>query len=105
MLSLGHTPKGRWQSRTTFTVSSKPIKTNLYNLIEIENTTDPLNIHIGNPELHNALDLNVSLRTNFWKSGVPVNHTARLSFSQQFDQFAKGVMYNPDNGVRCAVSK
>ncbi len=100
MLSLGHTPKGRWQSRTTFTGSIKPIKTDLYNLIEIENTTDPLNIHTGNPDLHNALDLNVSLRTNFWKSGVPVNHTARLSFSQQFDQFAKGVMYNPDNGVR-----
>lgn len=100
MLSLGYTPKGRWQSRTTLTGSITPLTTDLYNLLEIENTTDPMYIYAGNPNLHNALDLKTSLRTNFWKSGVPVKHTARFVFSRQFDQFAKGVMYNPDNGVR-----
>lgn len=100
MLSFGYTPERRWQSRTTFNGSVTPIKTDLYDLIEIENTTDPLNIYTGNSGLRNALNLNASLHANFWKPGVPANHTARLSFARQFDQFAKGVMYNPDNGVR-----
>lgn len=100
MMSLGYTPKDRWQSRTTFTGYITPHKTDLYNLLEIENTTDPLNIFTGNPNLHNAHEYGVSLLSNFWKQGNPIKYTTQVSYTGYINQFARGVLYNPYNGVR-----
>lgn len=100
MMSLGYTPKNRWQSRTTFTGHITPRKTDLYNLLKIENTTDPLNIFTGNPDLRNAHEYGVSLLSNFWKQVNPIKHTAQVSYNGYVNQFARGVIYNPENGVR-----
>lgn len=100
MMSLGYTPKNKWQSRTTLTGHITPRKTDLYNLLEIENTTDPLNIFTGNPNLRNAHEYGVSLLSNFWKRGNSIKHTVQISYSGYINQFARGVIYNPENGVR-----
>lgn len=72
--------------------------TEMVDLVDIPNTTDPLNIFIGNPDLKNIvrhnIDINVPIRKG--KTG----HDFNASYTYWHNAIARGFNYDPATGVR-----
>ena len=67
---------------------------NMLNLVNVTNTTDPLNVYLGSPDLRNARRNNFNL--GFGKG----MHNLNFYYSYISNALARGVVYNPSNGVR-----
>lgn len=72
--------------------------TDLLNLVDIPNTTDPLNIFIGNKNLKNILRQDVSLRGGFRKGKT--GHSLNASHTYWHNAIARGFSYDQTTGVR-----
>lgn len=71
------------------------------NLINVANTTDPLNIIRGNPDLRTAYNHRAVVEFQFSKSkGIWQRHDLSLSYSFTTDALVHGVVYDPLTGVR-----
>lgn len=79
---------------------SKPSLVSMDNLINTSNTSDPLYITRGNPNLRNGYSHHASLRFMIQKC-EPTLDTHTLSFSYSFgtNQIVRGYIYDPQTGV------
>lgn len=72
---------------------------NLLNMVDIPNTTDPLNIRLGNPDLKMKTRNSVTLRF-LGKFSSRTKHFSYLSFSSVHNDFVNGYSYDAETGVR-----
>ncbi|MBD5178877.1 MAG: outer membrane beta-barrel protein [Bacteroidales bacterium] len=79
---------------------SSPSLFSMGNLINVYNTTDPLNIFRGNPNLRNGYQHSASLSFNV-KQQVPMIHSHTLALGYRFatDMISRGMNYDPQTGV------
>lgn len=98
--TLMYNPKDKWQSTTSINVDLTPRPASLFDMVRRENTTDPLNIYVGNPDLRNAYDFHVNLIFLPRKVGCRSEHQAYADYRVIFNQFARGYSYNQQTGVR-----
>lgn len=97
---LSHRPAGKWSKMVQAGLELKSTVKDLYNMIEVDNNADPMNIYKGNPDLKNGMVLNGHINTNFRKPGGRVRHGVNVNFSVLFNQLARGFEYNRETGVR-----
>lgn len=79
---------------------SSPSLFSMGNLIDVYNTTDPLNIFRGNPNLRNGYQHSASLSFNV-KQQIPMIHSHTLAVGYRFatDMISRGMNYDPQTGV------
>lgn len=71
------------------------------NLINVYNTSDPLNIFRGNPDLRTSYTHRASLELQFTKTkGIWQSHKLNFSYSFTDNAIVRGVIYDPETGVR-----
>lgn len=71
------------------------------NIINASNTTNPLNIFKGNPNLRNQYEHTAGAAFSVSKqSGLMQHHSVRLTYSFTNDRILRGVVYNTSTGVR-----
>lgn len=97
---LNHRQDGKWSKSLNASVELNSTVKDLYNMIEVDNNADPLNIYKGNPDLKNGMELRGHIITNFAKPNGKFNHGVNANFSVLFNQLARGFEYNRETGVR-----
>ena len=70
----------------------------LLNLVEVQNSTDPLNVYLGNPDLHKSKKATFLTEYNIHKRLS--DHTFNFTLDKYYDAIARGYIYNPSNGIR-----
>lgn len=85
--------------------SSSPLLFAMNNIINTENTTDPLNIFRGNPSLRNAYSHHAGASLQFRRHALRRSQNHRLDFSCTFidNRITRGTLYNPLTGVRTST--
>lgn len=91
-------PKGKkWDYRLVYEMNQKAV--NLVNLVDVRNTTDPLNIIVGNPDLKNSTHHYIRATVGYMRS-----KNTRQSFYLVADwtanDFVRGYRYDSGTGVR-----
>ena len=84
--------------RISFSYKSMEYLCDMLNLVDIPNTTDPLNIYNGNPDLKNIRRHDFSLSGNFRKGKT--GHDLNASYTLWHNAIARGFSYDPATGVR-----
>ncbi len=98
VLAFKHKRGQKWQFYT-MDLSITPRKTPLYSMVDFMDNTDPLNITLGNQNLKSAYKANVRFSTQFGRSEVRPTHRIRVEHTSLINEFSRGYIYNPDNGV------
>lgn len=70
----------------------------LLNLVDIQDTTDPLNIYLGNPDLKNTLLHDISSKGNF--ATGKVSHSYNAAYRYWHNSIVRGFHYDPSTGVK-----
>jgi len=72
------------------------------NLIDVEFTSDPLNIRTGNPDLRNTIHHKVQLNymARQWAFSKQINLSAQAGISVWDNGLSMGYTYDPDLGIR-----
>lgn len=86
------------RKRILFSFDMQEYLCDMVNLVDIPNTTDPLNIFIGNPNLKNIIRHDISLSGNY--SIRKTNHDFQASYTFWRNAIARGFNYDPATGVR-----
>lgn len=71
----------------------------LVNLVDIKNTTDPLNVSEGNPDLHNSTNHQVFLSMH-GRQNRHLFHSLDLRADWTYGDFVRGYRYDSSTGVR-----
>ncbi len=80
---------------------SNPGLVSMDNLINVYNTSDPLNIFRGNPDLRTSYTHRASLELQFTKrKGLWQSHKLNFSYSFTDNAIVRGMIYDPITGVR-----
>ena len=79
--------------------SLKQTAPNLMNMVDIDNTTDPLNIHLGNPGLKNQTSQNLDIYYNN-NTSKRFRHMLNFRGSYNSNEFVSGYQYDSDTGAR-----
>lgn len=94
----------RWSSKDnkqryslSYVLQQKPV--NLVNLVDIRNTTDPLNIILGNPDLKNATNHRISFNASLLPS-KKLSHYLRFYAFWTDNEMVSGYRYDTQTGVR-----
>ncbi len=79
--------------------NSTPYYASLFNVVDITDDTDPLNVYVGNPDLKNYRINNLSLsfkkqKRNSW------NNRLNIDYNRTHNANARGYYYNTATGVR-----
>ncbi|MDE7335165.1 MAG: outer membrane beta-barrel family protein [Muribaculaceae bacterium] len=92
--------KTRRYYSVTLNWKSSPSLVSMGNLINVSNTSNPLNIFRGNPDLRNGYTHSASAELRF-NQHVPTNHNHTLSFRYTFSEnsISSGYIYDPKTGV------
>jgi len=72
---------------------------NLVNTVDIKNTTDPLNVWEGNPDLHNSTSHNLSVSI-YGNPSTKISHSVWLSAQWMINDFVSGYRYDTKTGAR-----
>ncbi len=81
--------------------NSNPRLFSMSNLIDVYNTSDPLNIFRGNPDLRTSYIHRASVQLQFSKTkGNYQSHTLNFSYSFTDNDIVSGMIYDPLTGVR-----
>lgn len=72
----------------------------LLHMVDVTDTSDPLNIDLGNPDLKNALRHRHSFRWSTRPASGRYNNTLLLDASHTSDALARGYAYDINTGVR-----
>lgn len=67
-------------------------------MLEVIDNTDPLDLSLGNPNLHNPYSHNLNFNVNF--SSREVKHDFTLNGTLFTNQIARSIIYNTQTGVR-----
>lgn len=99
-LSLVWGNYGSKKNQCIFTLSAvgRSSLAQMRDMLEVINDTDPLNISLGNPNLHNPYSHNLNLSVSF--SSRDVKHDFSLNGTLFTNQIARSVIYNTITGVR-----
>ncbi len=71
----------------------------LVNLVDIKNTTDPLNVNEGNLDLHNSTNHRVYL-SMYGRQNKHLFHSLGLRANWSYGDFVRGYRYDSSTGVR-----
>ena len=89
--------KEKWSVRLDYRLQqSTP---NMLNMVEVENSTDPLNIRLGNPDLHNKTAHNLEMMY-FHDLSNKFSHDATLYFKTTENDFVNGYRYDSETGTK-----
>ena len=91
------TPKNKWEYKLNFIMEQEDV--NLVDLIDYRNTTDPLNIFKGNPDLKNSIDYSIRATINSMPSQV-FRQSIRLYSGWTQNRMVTGYSYDSTSGVR-----
>ncbi|MCM1449015.1 MAG: hypothetical protein NC082_01600 [Clostridiales bacterium] len=72
----------------------------LLHLVDVTNDADPLNIAVGNPDLHSAISQKHTLKWVSTPFGKPFNNILELSGEFIHNDLVRGYVYNTKTGVR-----
>ncbi len=72
---------------------------NLVNLVDIKNTTDPMNIWLGNPDLKNSTDHSI-VASIYGNPSKIIRHAVYLEGRLKVNDFVNGYRYDTRTGVR-----
>lgn len=90
-----HLPK---KLMLNFSLSTTENTVPMLSLVEMQNSTDPLNIYLGNPNLQNSRTSNVTLQAT--KQKRMLKHTMEIQGLVISNAISRGYIYNPSDGVR-----
>ena len=84
----------------SFGWESNPSLISMGNLVNVSNTSDPLDIFRGNPNLRNGYRHSANVKL-WWNQIMPHYHNHTLTFSYLFSdrEVASGYFYDPQTGV------
>lgn len=86
---------------TSLSWESIPQLFSMNNLIDVANTTDPLNIYRGNPDLHSGYRHNASAEFTYTKrKNKYMRHGISFRYSIYTGSIVSGTIYDPVTGVR-----
>lgn len=88
--------RGKWDIWYSTTENA----VNMMQLIDIKNSTDPLNIYRGNPNLKNSRGHNISLTYSYNIPQRKFTHSVYVEGHLYHNSIVFGYTYNPLNGVR-----
>lgn len=103
LLKQSQDKQGFLTSKHAFSLnfSMKPNTPKLYDLIDITDDSNPLNIYVGNPDLKVEYNYALSLRYSYQNTGShPFRNTAHFSGNIQTNALTQGYSYNTHTGVR-----
>lgn len=86
-----------WNIRAGYNIDQKAV--NLVNLVDIRNTTDPLNIWVGNPDLKNSTTHSVWISFNH-SPNKRLTHYAYIFSDITVNDIVNGYRYDSQTGVR-----
>ena len=73
----------------------------LLNMVDIDNSTDPLNIFMGNPNLKNQANHNLSIQyMRFPNNKSKITHTVLMSAAYGTNSLVQGYSYDSESGVK-----
>ncbi len=77
-----------------------PSSPDLMHLINVDNTADPMNIDLGNPNLKNAYEHKEIITWRFNPRRIRLNNTLTFTATQTSDALVWGYTYDTSTGVR-----
>lgn len=88
-----------WQAKIELGLNRTPLEISMLDAVDRWNTTDPLFLRIGNPDLKNGSrnSLHLSVSSQQFKSKLQQNFRFRLEYLK--DAIAEARFYNPSTGV------
>lgn len=89
--------KDKWTIWATYKLmQSAP---DLIHMIDLVNTTDPLNVRVGNQDLKNKTSQEVDI-SYFHEISRSFNHDATFHFNSEGNDFVQGYRYDSQTGIR-----
>ena len=83
----------------SLSLGSTPHYASLFNVVDITDDTDPLNVYVGNPNLKNYRINNVAFNWQNSKTSE-LSHDLKIDYSQIHNANARGYYYNTVTGVK-----
>lgn len=88
-----------WRSSVDVNYTRKPLEISMLDAVERTNTTDPLYIRVGNPDLKDAYRNTVEVSFDNISFSSQLQQNLKLKFEQLENAIAEARYYNPENGV------
>ena len=100
---LGKVGEGRSQrnrNQFEYTFNMTPHTPNPVDMVDVTNSSDPLNIHTGNPDLKLQYNIGSDIRWTYTPGSLHLNNTLSLNYSVTHNALTNGYVYNTETGVR-----
>ena len=72
----------------------------LLDMVDVINESNPLYIHLGNPDLRHSTSYNHTLTWRWRPMSMPANNMLALSYHSVDNELTSGVIYDSETGVR-----
>lgn len=91
----------RYKHEISLEMNVKPKAPSLFDMVEITDDSNPLNIYVGNPDLKVEYDFRPRLSYSFKGQGKhPLNNSATLEMSVVKNALTRGYTYDTTTGIR-----
>lgn len=77
-----------------------PTTPDLFHMTDIVDSTDPMNISLGNPDLRNAYEHKENIRWTYRHHGKPLLNILSVTATQTTDALVRGYTYDTATGIR-----
>ncbi|MDE6556705.1 MAG: hypothetical protein K2K55_07055, partial [Duncaniella sp.] len=92
--------KKKYQNRLTAEYRLNPTSPEMTRMVSLEDTADPMNIIVGNPDLRNAYEHREKVEWIYTHPARPLRNTLSLTATQTVDAIVSGYTYDTSTGVR-----
>lgn len=82
----------------SFIMNSEPA--DLFDMVDIVNDSDPLNIYLGNPDLKQQIYQRHHFRWNWMPQSYSLDNTFYFNYSYTLNALTRGYSYDSDKGIR-----
>ncbi|MCH5222311.1 MAG: outer membrane beta-barrel protein [Muribaculaceae bacterium] len=98
---LGEGRQAKYRNSLRYSYSSTPTLPDMYDMIDIVNDANPLNIYIGNPDLKMAWRHRHLFRWHYMPHSHPTfNNILYMSYTHASNSLTRGYTYDTTSGIR-----
>lgn len=96
----GNEQRGSHRNRIEFDYRLTPSMPELIHMVDIEDTSDPMNISLGNPHLKTSYEHMETIKWYYSHASIPLSNTLSLTATQTADALVRGYTYDTSTGIR-----
>ena len=97
---IGEDSKKKYQNKLVAEYRLNPSSPDLFHMVDVEDSTDPMNITVGNPYLRNAYENIEKIEWTYLHPQRPLRNVLSFTATQTVNALVRGYTYDTSTGIR-----